>query len=292
MHKEIALTPEGQAQARGRAPPPRDGSASRGRRANQGGQGVRRHLRELRVRRRQERAGVGREPHHRDQPDSRECDDHRYSQERADQGHARVPRAPSKRSTRATKHDYQIVGSAEADPAQGQDQQRVAGGSGHHGPEARRDRSGHDAARLGYRVRRQVDQALSRHVGRAARAALRSTTIRSSSAGPSSMRCVRPALSRSSMASKSPPAPHSLPSDTLSSPSGAETEDIVTIAGRLVAKRDQGKLAFLVLRDATGEIQLFCRLNVLGEARLRVGQGSRPRRLGGRDWQRSAISAW
>jgi len=46
---------------------------------------------------------------------------------------------------------------------------------------------------------------------------------------------------------------------------GAETEDVVTIAGRLVAKRDQGKMAFLVLRDATGEIQLFCRVNVLGD---------------------------
>ncbi|HET6351401.1 MAG TPA: lysine--tRNA ligase [Coriobacteriia bacterium] len=46
---------------------------------------------------------------------------------------------------------------------------------------------------------------------------------------------------------------------------GAETDDVVTIAGRLVAKRDQGKMAFLVLRDATGEIQLFCRVNVLGD---------------------------
>ncbi len=46
---------------------------------------------------------------------------------------------------------------------------------------------------------------------------------------------------------------------------GTETADVVTVAGRLVARRDQGKLAFLVLRDATGEIQLFCRLNVLGE---------------------------
>lgn len=46
---------------------------------------------------------------------------------------------------------------------------------------------------------------------------------------------------------------------------GTETEDVVTVAGRLIAKRDQGKLAFLVLRDSTGEIQLFVRLNVLGE---------------------------
>lgn len=46
---------------------------------------------------------------------------------------------------------------------------------------------------------------------------------------------------------------------------GAETDDVVAVAGRLVAKRDQGKLAFLVLRDATGDLQLFCRVNVLGE---------------------------
>lgn len=46
---------------------------------------------------------------------------------------------------------------------------------------------------------------------------------------------------------------------------GQETADEVSVAGRLVAKRDQGKLAFLVIRDATGDLQLFCRLNVLGE---------------------------
>ncbi len=46
---------------------------------------------------------------------------------------------------------------------------------------------------------------------------------------------------------------------------GVETDDTVAVAGRLVAKRDQGKLAFLVIRDATGELQLFCRINVLGE---------------------------
>ena len=46
---------------------------------------------------------------------------------------------------------------------------------------------------------------------------------------------------------------------------GAETDVVVTVAGRLVAKRDQGKVAFLVLRDATGDLQLFCRVNVLGE---------------------------
>ncbi len=48
-------------------------------------------------------------------------------------------------------------------------------------------------------------------------------------------------------------------------PDGEGTSDVVSVAGRLMAKRDQGKLAFLVLRDATGDLQLFCRVNVLGE---------------------------
>jgi len=46
---------------------------------------------------------------------------------------------------------------------------------------------------------------------------------------------------------------------------GAETTESVAVAGRIVAIRDQGKVAFLVLRDATGDIQLFCRVNALGE---------------------------
>lgn len=37
------------------------------------------------------------------------------------------------------------------------------------------------------------------------------------------------------------------------------------IAGRVVAKRGQGKLAFLELRDSSGVIQLFCQINALGE---------------------------
>lgn len=46
---------------------------------------------------------------------------------------------------------------------------------------------------------------------------------------------------------------------------GASTEDEVQVAGRIMAKRDQGKIAFLELRDSTGDIQLFCRINALGE---------------------------
>jgi lysyl-tRNA synthetase class 2 len=46
---------------------------------------------------------------------------------------------------------------------------------------------------------------------------------------------------------------------------GAETADVVAVAGRLIAKRDQGKVVFLVIRDGTGDLQLFCRVNALGE---------------------------
>ena len=44
-----------------------------------------------------------------------------------------------------------------------------------------------------------------------------------------------------------------------------DTDDVVTIAGRIVAIRDQGKLMFIVIRDSTGEIQLFVRVDVIGE---------------------------
>ena len=46
---------------------------------------------------------------------------------------------------------------------------------------------------------------------------------------------------------------------------GADTSDVVSVAGRIRAIRNQGKAAFLVLQDSTATIQLFCRSNVLGE---------------------------
>ena len=42
---------------------------------------------------------------------------------------------------------------------------------------------------------------------------------------------------------------------------GEDTEDVVKIAGR-----GQGKIMFIVVRDATAEIQLFCRINDMDEA--------------------------
>ncbi|MEE8705040.1 MAG: amino acid--tRNA ligase-related protein, partial [Olsenella sp.] len=46
---------------------------------------------------------------------------------------------------------------------------------------------------------------------------------------------------------------------------GTDTADVVTVAGRIRALRDSGKIAFVVLEDVTGQIQLFCRVNNLPE---------------------------
>ena len=51
----------------------------------------------------------------------------------------------------------------------------------------------------------------------------------------------------------------SLPADTL-------TDDRRTVAGRIVLKRDLGKLVFLVLRDRAGDIQLVCNQDSEAEA--------------------------
>ena len=49
---------------------------------------------------------------------------------------------------------------------------------------------------------------------------------------------------------------------------GADTADVVSVAGRVRAKRGQGKVIFIELQDSTGTIQLFCRINDLGEEGL------------------------
>ena len=41
-------------------------------------------------------------------------------------------------------------------------------------------------------------------------------------------------------------------------PPGEMAEELRTVAGRVVQRRDMGKLKFLVVRDRTGDLQLFC----------------------------------
>jgi lysyl-tRNA synthetase, class II len=51
-------------------------------------------------------------------------------------------------------------------------------------------------------------------------------------------------------------------------PDGEETSDRVRIAGRLAARRGQGKAAFLDVVDRSGRMQLHARLDVLGQEAL------------------------
>ncbi len=46
---------------------------------------------------------------------------------------------------------------------------------------------------------------------------------------------------------------------------GTETSDKVAVAGRVMLKRDQGKLIFCTLQDRSGEIQLFISRSVIGD---------------------------
>ncbi|HEX9092597.1 MAG TPA: lysine--tRNA ligase [Coriobacteriia bacterium] len=48
-------------------------------------------------------------------------------------------------------------------------------------------------------------------------------------------------------------------------PPGENASDTVSVAGRIVALRDQGRAVFAVIRDSTGELQLFCRADALGD---------------------------
>jgi lysyl-tRNA synthetase class 2 len=52
-------------------------------------------------------------------------------------------------------------------------------------------------------------------------------------------------------------------------PAGEDSGDRVRVAGRLHARRGQGKMAFLDLDDRSGRLQLQARADVLGEERMR-----------------------
>jgi len=49
--------------------------------------------------------------------------------------------------------------------------------------------------------------------------------------------------------------------------SGQDSGDVHRIAGRVMARRVHGKVSFVVLKDASGELQLFAQLDALGDER-------------------------
>src|SRR5512143_3459713 len=52
---------------------------------------------------------------------------------------------------------------------------------------------------------------------------------------------------------------------------GAEAERSIRLAGRVLARRDMGKLVFLDLVDRSGRIQLLCPLQRTGEVDVHLG---------------------
>ena len=72
---------------------------------------------------------------------------------------------------------------------------------------------------------------------------------------------------------------------------GVDTDHVVKIGGRVMARRGQGKIAFVVVRDATGEIQLFCRVNDMSEEAWGAHRRARSGRHRGRGGARGAHQA-
>ena len=68
---------------------------------------------------------------------------------------------------------------------------------------------------------------------------------------------------------------------------GTETDAKVAVAGRILLKRDTGKLVFATIAERGAEVQLFVSKAVVGDDGLRGRQGARPRRLGRRRTARS-----
>ena len=59
---------------------------------------------------------------------------------------------------------------------------------------------------------------------------------------------------------------------------GTTGDGMRTVAGRIVHRRDMGKLTFLVIRDRTGDIQLFCNAEAMDPAAFAPARRGRPRR--------------
>ena len=122
------------------------------------------------------------------------------------------------------------------------------------------------------------------------RAAARTARRASSRSRRSRSRAERPALSDDLLAARRAkldqlradgvdPFPHAFPGVTPiadvharydGARGGEETEERVRLAGRLVARRGQGKMAFLDLEDRSGRIQLQSKVDVLGDREARA----------------------
>src|SRR3954454_826718 len=246
-------------EAQGRDRAPLHGEAERGRRAHQGGARLRRHLRELGVRRRQERAG-----------DARGAD--RVARGQAALGLGdRLLRARQRGRARrlARQRQGRVVGQVaqvhdrrldRGRPGREQALQRVPRGQGPRRPQAQR--RGHRAAAQRQGPQAQDHQDRSRVVA---------------DEQPSELLAVRRRKLEALREEGIEPFPHAFPGVRSVAevkaphedlPAGEETDDRVRVAGRLAARRGQGKAAFLDLVDRSGRLQLHARVDVLGPEAL------------------------
>src|SRR5829696_801907 len=256
--------PRGARQAEGRDRAPLHRQAPRGRRAHQGSARVRRHLRELRVRRRQERAG-----------DARGAD--RVAGGEAALGvgdrrlrarlERRARRLPGVRQGRGLRQDAEVHdrGLHRGEPVREQALERVAGREGPAGPQEGRQRQGAAAQRQEPRAEDHQDRR---------RMSEGSASAPAGGGGEAEILAARRRKLDELRGAGVDPFPHEFPGvvpiaqareghDDLEP--GGETEARVRVAGRLAAKRGQGKAVFADLVDRSGRIQLLGRLNVLGE---------------------------
>ena len=280
MPKDVILTPEGLEKLKDELEHLRP-RAPRGRRADQGSARVRRHLGELRVRRRQERAGDARGA---DRPargeaalGARSSTPASISTDVVQVGS--IVNVKDEKTGKSQK--YTIVGSAEANPAE----QRLSNES----PVGRaligRKRGDIVAVAVPNGPARKL-KITKIDVGSEPGApwtALRDEPHRADSEAVSD--AAEPELSELLAARRAKlerlradgiePFPHAFPGvvadrrrcraahDGLEA--GEETEARYRVAGRLAARRGQGKMAFLDLVDRSGRIQLQARADVLGE---------------------------
>src|SRR4051794_24540930 len=231
-----------------RAPLDRASPGSRG--ADQGGARLRRHLRELRVRRREERAG-----------DAREADRGARGQAALGLRHRRGLRVHRRRVGRL---DGPRQGPEDREVGEVQDRRLSRG-------EPERDEALERVARRQGAARQEAQRRGLRPGPARPAAQAQDHEDRALTTDPQDDR--RAKLERL-RAEGVEPFPHSFPgvvpvSTVRSShpelPAGEETEAHYRVAGRIAARRGHGKASFIDLVDRSGRMQLHARADALGE---------------------------
>ena len=282
MPKDVILTPEGLEKLKDELEHLSDRQAPRSRRAHQGGARVRRHLRELRVRRRQERAGDARGADRAARGEAALGDGDRPSRPLAPTSCASARSSTSRTRRPASRVKYTIVGSAEANPAEHKLSNESPVGK----------------ALLGHKRGEIVAVQVPRGPARKLKITKIDVGLVTAMSGAErgSRRASLATPPRASSSACAPqgidPFPHAFAGrrrrsrrcarrTTSSSPARRPTR-AYRVAGRLAARRGQGKAAFLDLVDRSGRIQLHARVDVLGEESFERAARPRPRRPGRR----------